>query len=310
MTQKVGRNKPLNKMEVWSVCRELSDRGEKITNEKIISRLGGGSHTTIGLLVKEYLEQHPNAAKYRKQRKYKIASPILGGDFFSREKDSKKIKGLFECISGYWEVFFYPTSSVNRVTRDVLFVKCINDFGYIDCAKYGHIYNYEGFCFQVANEYPHLYVVLDTQMEEFPEITFFLLTLPPIRFLRSKGCKPPNIYGIYVAISVYNLGNNLAGPAATKVGLRYLGDQHQEREIKDILCKEYLEYFDRCTEEYKERVGEIDITLPLEQFIAKFGPRDFCPYELSLKSSELKEIVGKISNEVGFKDSVPFVLRV
>ena len=304
------RSKPVEKVDVWKICKDLADNNAQITNKEVIKRLKGGSHSTVGLFIKEYLETHPNAAKYRKQRKYKVSTPILGGDFFSREKDAEKISRLFGRISGYWEVFLYPPSSVNRVARNILHIKYINEYGYIDCAKYGIIYDYKGFCFQVANEYPHLYGFLDTQVEEFPEIVFFILKLPPTLFYKKKGIKPPNMYGIYTAVSVYNLESNVAGPAATKVGLRYLGDDSKEKEIKERLCKEYYEYDDRCTEDYKKRVGEIDNSLPLDKFIAKFASRYFCPYELVSKISGTKEIIEQISNEVKFSEETPFVLRI
>lgn len=303
------RSKPVNKKDVWKVCTDLASKNQKITNAKIIEQLGGGSHSTIGIFIKEYLEIHPNAAKYRKQRKYKIPAPILGGDFFSREKKTDKIKELFDSISGYWELYAYPMSSVNRVVRDILHIKSINEYGYIDCVKHGVIYHYQGFCFKVANEYPHLYGFLDTKVEEFPEIVFFILKLPPIRFYKKRGMKPPNIYGIYTAISVYNLDDNLAGPAATKVGLKYLGDEAREQEIKERLCKEYYEYFDRCTDDYKNRVGKIDVNLDLDTFLAKFGSRYFCPYELASKISGMKELIDHISNKIIFDEKIPFVLR-
>ncbi len=153
-----------------------------------------------------------------------IESPILnkieGIDFDSRIKDKKVLQKTFEIMKGYWELYRYAISSIEKqhIVYALLEVTKLNDNGYFECTKIECDLEYKGYFIQGLQG---LFFRLEEANPMNGEI-FMITSIPNTnRKVRVNGV---------IASLTSDSHTSFQIPAAAKLALRYIGSLDKVRE--------------------------------------------------------------------------------
>lgn len=166
----------------------------------------------IGLSMAQWtssVEDFANALGVKQEYKQEAG----GFDFATRIRDRRAVEIIFRQIAGCWYSYYYSVSRFDKplVSRDVLYVRRINNDGFIECDLQDGYFAYSGVLFSSGQ---HLYLFME-KTGIFNEIISYIVNVPD-RF-------PPILSGIILCVSGGVEKQKIYAPSASRVTFRFVG---------------------------------------------------------------------------------------
>jgi transcriptional regulator with XRE-family HTH domain len=204
-------------------------------------------------------------------------TPIPGIDFMSRIRDSERVRALFAILEGFWESYYYSVSREDRilVSRDVLWVKRVNEDDFIEVELDDTHFRYDGWCIPISGQ---LYFVME-KVKLLNEIIVYATNYP--------DRTPPLLFGVILCTSG-GVKNRAAYPSAAKVAFRFIGTKESLAERYNL--RDERATFEKVTSEYARYIDPSDKSLDVDtrSLIAEISngiPSDAVPFALRMEDS-------------------------